>query len=431
MVNGLNRKNLLNTSHLFIERASRILINLVVGIVIARKLGPSDFGTYNYSIALVTIFQPLIDAGLNALLVKRFVNFNRNKYSILGTSYLIKLAVSIIVFGIIYVSFVNTSIGSDALILLVISFSIIFYPSNVLEFWFESQTKIKYNAIARILAVLFSSILKVAALFSNSPLFYLAIAYTLDFVFFQLIIFYIYSIKEGPILRFKFEKKLAKSMLSESWPLIFSGLAAIIYFKIDQVMLARMIGDKEVGIYSSAARISEVWYFIPIAITNSFFPEMLRIMKKGELAFNDFIQRTSNILFLAALSIAIIVTLLSDFLITIIYGIDYIDSSQILKIHIWCGIFYFFYPLFNKYIVVKNILKYSYITQISGALVNVGLNLIFIPKYGGKGAAYASLISYSFTSFFLLPFFPECRKIFLVFLKSIFFPFFIFNLKNK
>lgn len=430
MFNGLNRKNLLNTSHLFIERASRILINLFVGILIARKLGLSDFGTYNYSIALVSIFQPLIDSGLNALLVKRFVNYEKKKYSLLGTSYLIKLSVSIIVFVIIYFSFIHTSSDSESLILLIISFSIFFYPSNVFELWFESQTKIKFNAISRVLSVFLSSILKIAALFSNSPLFYLAIAYTLEFVFFQGVIFYLFTIKEGSILRFKFEKILAKSMLSESWPLIFSGLAAIVYFKIDQVMLSKMIGDKEVGLYSAAARISEVWYFIPIAITNSLFPEMLRIMRKSEDEFYAFLQRTSNIIFFTSFGIAIIVTLLSDNLITLLYGNEYIDSSQILKIHIWCGVFYFFYPLFNKYIVAKNLLKYSYITQISGAVVNVILNLILIPKYGGKGAAYASLISYSFTSFFLLPFFNDCRKIFLIFLKSILFPLFIFRLKK-
>src|SRR3546814_6946991 len=68
---------------------------------------------------------------------------------------------------------------------------------------------------------------------------------------------------------------LARRLLGQSWPLLLSGFAVMTYMRIDQIMLATMLDDHAVGVFSAALRVAEVWYFIPMAITGAAFPRML------------------------------------------------------------------------------------------------------------------------------------------------------------
>ena len=187
-------------------------------------------------------------------------------------------------------------------------------------------------------------------------------------------------------------------------------------------MIRWLVDAEEVGIYSVAAKLSEAWYFIPTVIVASLFPKLLELQKKDEAQFKVRLQHLFDFLFVMALTLAIIVTFISEPAINLLYGVEFGKSAVILSIHIWAGLFIFMRAVFSKWILVEDAIAFSMITQGSGALVNILLNLILIPLHAGIGAAIATILSYAMASYFSLFFYKKSRPIFWMMTKSLFFP---------
>jgi O-antigen/teichoic acid export membrane protein len=196
-----------------------------------------------------------------------------------------------------------------------------------------------------------------------------------------------------------FNKKLAISLLKDSWPLILSGLAVMIYMKIDQVMLQEMIGSEAVGLYSAAVRISEAWYFIPMVISSSLFPAIVNAKKQSEELYYARLQRLYDLMVWISIAIALPMTFLSDWVIKLLYGTEYSQAGSVLMIHIWAGVFVSLGVITGKIVIVNNQQKNSVYSTFLGLFLNIFLNYIIIPIYGIKGAAFTTLISQIFSGF--------------------------------
>ncbi|HBS6199539.1 TPA: polysaccharide biosynthesis C-terminal domain-containing protein, partial [Klebsiella pneumoniae] len=136
-------------------------------------------------------------------------------------------------------------------------------------------------------------------------------------------------------------------------------------------------------------------------------------------------------LFFCALIISIFITIIAHTAINILYGEAYAESATILIIHIWASLFVFMRAVLSKWLVIENMLPFSLVTHISGAIVNIILNLILIPKMGGIGSAIATVISYSISSYFSLFIFKRTRVMGWIMTKAIFTCFLIFRGKNE
>ena len=197
----------------------------------------------------------------------------------------------------------------------------------------------------------------------------------------------------------------------------------VIYLKIDQFMLRWMLGLEEVGIYSVAASISETWYFIPTAIMISFFPKLIELSNKKNSLYKLRLQQLIDMVFIIALIIAILITLLADEIILFLFGDPFIQSANVLIIHIWASLFIFMRAVFSKWVLIENMLVFSVVTEGLGTISNILLNLWFIPSFGLTGAAFASLISYAIASYFSLLLHPRSRIVFIMMSKAMFSPF--------
>jgi O-antigen/teichoic acid export membrane protein len=199
-----------------------------------------------------------------------------------------------------------------------------------------------------------------------------------------------------------------------SWPLILSGAFSAVNLKIDQLMLGNMAGTAAVGTYAAAARLSEVWYFVPTAVAASVFPSLLIAKRESTSAYEHQQQVLYDLMIWLSLPIAIGMTVLSGPIVAVLYGPSYADSSAILAIHIWAGPFVFMAAILSKWLIAENLLKFSFIRHGIGAIINVGLNLLLIPPLGGIGAAVATLVSYAAASyvacFAYRPTWPAARR---------------------
>jgi PST family polysaccharide transporter len=212
---------------------------------------------------------------------------------------------------------------------------------------------------------------------------------------------------------------LAKTLLKESWPLILSGVTIMIYMRIDQIMLGQMIGDKAVGLYSAATRISEVWYFIPMAMASSVSPAIYAAKEVSESLYYRRIEQFLRLLSCLSIVVAVPMSFLSGTIITVLFGKSYEASASILAIHIWASLFVFMGVGTSSWFIAEGLTQFALRRTIIGAITNVFLNIFLIPAYGGVGAAIATVISQAFASFLSNATHPKTRKIFNLQVKSL------------
>ena len=408
-----------NTGWMFGGRIFILAVSFAISIYIARYLGPSNYGLFNYAISFVGLFGFLSSLGLDNILNREIVKSHEKKDILIGTSFYLKIAGSILaILSIFTISIFTTN---DHLTLILIwMFALNSIPSafNVFEVYFNSQVLAKKVVISQMTASIVSAILKILLIYFDKGIFWLTVIYIIEtFIIASLLIFNYKGIG-NQLSKLKFDIGVAKNLLSDSWPLILSGVAVGIYMKIDQVMIKNMLGNEQAGLYAVAVKLSEVWYFIPGVITASIFPAIVNAYKRSEEEFNKRMSKLYFIMFWSSFLIALSTTFLAGPIIKILFGEAYLGSIVVLQIYIWSGVAVFIGSTTSKYLLTKNFLKISLIGTVLGSVINVLLNIVLIGKIGIQGAAISTLVSYS-VSVFIILFIHKTRSHGLLMLKSI------------
>lgn len=399
---------------MFAEQMLRMVAGLLVGIWVARYLGPAQFGVFSYAVAFAALFSAIAKLGLDNIMVRDLVRVPDQRDSYLGTAFWLKLIGAIVMLALIALSTQFTSNDATTnLYIFIIASGTIFQAFEVVDFYFQSKVLSKFVSICKLTQLLISSLIKLYLIFIQADLFWFVLISLVDQFTLAVSLFFAYRYqKVGGFYR-QFDRTIAKQLLHDSLPLIFSGLVIAIYMRIDQIMIKEILGEKEVGLYSAAVRISEVWYFIPMIIANSLFPSIVNTKKVSEELYYARLQRLYTLMVWVAISIALPMTFLSDWLITLLYGEAYRAAGQVLMIHIWAGVFVFLGVASSKWFISEGLQKYSTINTVFGAIVNVLLNFLLIPKYGIYGAAIATVLAQSVASYFMNLAFQQTRSNFL------------------
>jgi O-antigen/teichoic acid export membrane protein len=289
--------------------------------------------------------------------------------------------------------------GEARLLVAVVALGELFSALDAVDFWFQAKVQSRVTVMVRSISIFTGAAAKIGLILAGAPL----VAFAVAHVFQQGVKaagFAIVYWREtgGALRRLRFNPALAQGLLRQSWPLILSSAGALVYLKIDQVMLAQMKGAAEVGVYSVAARVSEIWYFIPGTIATSVFPGLIRARETDEEAYRKRLQHAYTVVVWLAFGISVCVTLLARPAVDFLYGQEYSRAAGILAIHVWTCPAIFMAAILSKWLVAEGLLIFSLTRHGLGALVNVGLNLVLIPRYGGAGAAAATLVSYTVSS---------------------------------
>ena len=211
-----------------------------------------------------------------------------------------------------------------------------------------------------------------------------------------------------------FKRETAVSLLRDSWPLILSALIVSIYMKIDQVMIKEMLDTQEVGYYSAAVRLSEAWFAIGVIVCNSLFPAIINAKKETEAFYYKRIQNLFLFLIMIAYVLSIFVYFLSNLIILLLYGKEYINASAVLSIHMFSAIFVYLGVSSGRWLIIENKSIINLYRTSFGLVVNIILNYFLIKKHGIVGAAYASLVAYIVAYYLADTLFPSTRKIFVL-----------------
>lgn len=394
------RRIIVNTGWLFSLRVLRILVGLFVSVWVARYLGPDRFGSFSYAIAFITLFTPIAQLGLKELVVRDIVREPAGRAEIMGTAFFLRLGGGAIAFA-----------GASLSILLVrdeqvvrfmtaiVAFGLLFSAFETIELWFQSKVEAKYPVVARAVALIVASAAKVAMILLRAPVVAFAAVAAFEMVAIAAGFLVVYRLRGFRLAEWRFRLARARELLAQCWTLVLAGVLSIIYLRIDQVMLGGMLGDGAVGVYSTAVRLSEVWYFVPIAISTSVFPALVRARERDVALYGRRLQQLYDFLAGLALVTAIAVTIVAGPLVRILFGEQYAGAAPILSIHIWAGLFVFLRAGLGRWLITEGYMTFFFYSNAIGCAANVLLNLYLIPRYGGIGAAAASIVTYFLATF--------------------------------
>lgn len=418
------RRYAANTAWMLSEQVLRLIAGLLVGIYVARYLEPAGYGLYSYAVAFAGIFAAFARLGLDAVVVRDLVTHRERQGDILGSSFWLKVLGGVAAAMLVLVSLPFSSGGDPltAAAVAIVGISIIFQAFDVADLFFQAEVRSKYSSICKIVQLSVSVAVRLGLIAANADVIWFAAAVFVD----QLTLAAAYTVamwrqKILPVIRV-YSDDTAAALLRSSWPLIISGVAILLYMRIDQVMINGMLGASAVGSYAAAVRIAEVFYFAPMVITASVFPWLVAARQKSEGEFRAATSALLDVMTILGLAIAIPLFFLSDWIILRLFGPAFADAAGVLKISAWVGLFVFSGLVAQQWVVARDQTWQSMIRSIAGAICNIALNLVLIPRMGINGAAIATLVSQALASIVLNAAFADSRPVFVLQLKSLVLP---------
>jgi O-antigen/teichoic acid export membrane protein len=354
-----------NTGWVLAERILRYAIGFLVGVWIARYLGPEQYGLLNYAAAFVAIFAFMGTLGLDSIAVRDMVRGPHTRNETLGTLLLMRLLggmtmVLVVAAGIVVLRPDDPRVP---MLVLLVSLAQLLLAFDSIDCWFQANVTSRYAW----------AILAEMALFAIGML-------------------AAFSWSGGRLANLQPSLARTKAFLAEGWPLMLTALVAAVSLRIDQVMLGQMAGYAEVGAYAIAVRAVEVTYLVPAVLAASIFPAMIKSKALEGARYEARIQQLYDIVLWTAVAISLPLSLLSGPIVQLLVGSAYAGAAPVLAILSWMPIFVFFGIVRQRWLLAENALRAVMAVEVCGCALNVLANMLLIPRYGAVGAAIASLI---------------------------------------
>ena len=404
-----NSKEVKNASWIIGGKVVQMLLSFIIGLLTARYLGPSSFGTINYAIALVSFFSSFCTLGINNVIIKDFSDYPNQIGGAIGTTLALR-AISSLASAIMIISFVVVfDAGSRTTIIVacLCCVALLFQYFDTINYYFQSLYQSKVSTIASLIAYLFFSGYRIINLVLEKNVYWFAFSTSVEYIVNAICLIFAYKQYKGPKLFFS--KEIAKRIIAQSYHYILSGMMVAIYSQTDKIMLKQLLDEAEVGFYAVASGLCDKWVFVLSAIIQSVYPTIISVYKNDMELFYKKNRQLYAIVFYVSFIVSILFCILGRIIIITLYGAEYEPAVIPLRVITWYTAFAYLGVARNAWIVCtgnQKFLKYMYL---GAAGINVVLNMIFIPLFGATGAALASLFTQVFTSFIIPLMIPEMR----------------------
>ncbi|WP_454803452.1 flippase [Mucilaginibacter phyllosphaerae] len=413
-----------NTGWLLIARVGSMVVKFVINsVLLSRYLSTAEFGILNYPMAIVTFTMAIAALGLDGFITRELISHPEKKDTLLGTAFWLRLIAGLATLPLVFLVYMLLSLAKPLETpfnyVLIVAFTSVVQSANIIDSFFQSKVQGKNIMYVQVSGNIISALVKLLFIILKLPLIWFVYSLLFDAVILALGYVILYKKNGNHIGAWKYDSKITSYLLKHSWPLAFSAILVTIYMKIDQVMIPMYVKASQLGIYMTAASLSENWYFIPVAIATSVFPAIMHARKTDIDRYYKRLQNMYDLMVVLSVCIALVMSLGSNFIYHILYTKPYWPAAPVLAVHVWAGVFVFLGSASGQYLIAEGYFKLSMLRTGVGAIVNIILNLFFIPKYGIIGAAYATLIAYAVATFFIV-LIPKTRHQGVMMLRSLF-----------
>lgn len=417
---ALSAKMTKNAFWLIGVKVYQVLVNLVVTMLMARYLGPSNYGLISYAASFTALFSSFCTLGINSIVVNELLRDEAHRGKILGSAIgmrLISSALSVVTIVALAWA-LNPNEPTTIAVVLIYSTTLIFQCFDTLNYWYQSQLRSRVAAVVSAVGYTVATVYKICLLVTGKDVRWFAASHVVEFALIALLLVATYCRSKPGDQRLRFSGKLSKGLLSRSYHFILSGLMVAIYGQMDRIMLKSMLDETAVGYYSAASTICTMWPFVLAAIIDSAKPVILAQFGVDKERFEKYMIRLYGAILYVAFAAAIAITLLSKYIILILYGEAYISAQGALCILCWETAFSYLGVARSTWLVPFGKQKYEKYIAASGAVCNLILNAVMIPLWGVNGAAVATLLTQVITNFVVGFLFRDIRRNNLLILKG-------------
>lgn len=401
---------LANSGWLSLDKVLRIGVGAVLTVWLARYLGPDRYGQLSYAIGFAVIFGAVASLGINNILVRDLVQHPEERTQLLVSAFALKLSGGLTAFlmALATVFLLRPTDAVSHWLVGIVSFSMVFQSAEVVELWFQSQVGSRHVVRWKIAVFAFISVLKVYLILTSSGVMAFAWLFMAEFALTAAVLLWRYDLTLFSGLIHNHWRSRIRQLLRESLPLMASNTAALLYMRMDIIMLREMRGDAAAGLYAAATVISEAGYFLPVVIVASAFPIILKYQREDQASYLFSIRKLYRTLLLLAVTVALPLSLFSGPIIGLLYGESYRGSTWVLFIHLWACLPMFISVISDHYLLAESRQKIILYRSVMGAGMNFLMNLALIPRFGPAGAAAATVLTHLLI-LFSLGFFKETR----------------------
>lgn len=406
------KKYFANTGWIFFGKGGNLVIGLLTTLYVARALGPTNLGELGYALSFVGIFSFIAVLGIDSVLYRELVKYPEKRDRYMGTALIIKLAAATVATFLTIASayfFSPKDVSFVLIALLAISF--IFQSFYIISYEFGAEVRGKTISVLSFLITLIVNLSKITVVLLGHGVIFLAFILVLESILYATGYVYCRYRAFGSVWRWKFDSTLAKSLIWNSWPFMFSGAFALVYARIDQIMLKNMIGATSVGLYDASVRLTELWYFIPTVIIGSLLPALINAKKQNQKEYLHRVITLTLLITVIVFVIALIMTLFSRSIVLLVFGEAFSGSILPLQIYVWALIPISLITLFNNLFLIEDFKVMLFLSSFAGMVINIASNLLLIPLYQTTGAAVATILSSMCIAVFLMIWFVYAGKL--------------------
>lgn len=397
-----------------------LLSGLIVGIIVARYLGPEQYGLMDYVISLVFLFQSFAIFGLDAIEVREEARNRQPFQVIIGTAFGLKIVLSVIfMIAVIATSWWMDADGYTTLLVAVYSLSIVFNTLGVIRNYFMAIVQNEYIVKAEIARTLIGIGVKLILLLCHAPLIGFMAAYMFDFLLVASGYVMAYRTKIGRLSEWRFDATVGRYLLRESFPLLLTSVAVIIYQRIDHVMIGQMIDKVSVGYYSVASRFVEVLIYIPMMLAQTITPVLVSARERSEQDYVRKGQQFMNFSLWCSFLAAALTSLLAYWIVRYTFGISYLAAVPVLQVLAFKAASVALSNTAGAMLVTEGLQRWAILRDGLGCIVCVVLNYLLLPRYGIMAAAFVAIASNVAAGYLADALIPAYRHLFVRQTKSL------------
>ena len=385
-----------NTLWQVAEKILRMAGGLLMTVLVAQHLGPDGFGLLNYAFAFSTFFQLLTGLGFEATLVKSVLENRQLARKILGMAMLMRLLAALFMLMVSMALIVWAEPSRPVLwqMMAWLGLAFVVQAGETIDFQFQASQQMHKTSLIRLAGFLASVLYRAWLIYAGKDLVWFSSALLVESFFVSLM--FLLSCRKDHFGFPEFNLDFAgtgRKLLRVGLPMVFSSMVWFLYSRLDQIMVARFLGDAQSGYFSVSTRIVEVFIFLPTALASAMLPGLIQSLGEGGAAFARKMQMLTDMVFLLAVLVCSFLVVFAPLVVRYSFGEQFLPAAEALAIQGFVCLFSFLGSAAQPFFVARNLTGMLFVRNLAGAGINLLLNLFWIPTFGIAGACYATLLS--------------------------------------
>lgn len=386
------RRILSNSGWMIGDRVLRMALFLGVNVAVARHLGPTELGRLSYALSLVGIATGFAFAGLDSIVVRELTARPEDRHRLLGTSAaLLGVGVLLALAALTAGSFLAGHDAETRRLVLLGSISLLVQPVTVVGWHFQARLESRHAVIAGTVAQASTALARLGLAYVGAGVAAFALVAGMEAVLIGLAVCVAYLRVGESVRSWRVDGALARTLLASAWPALLSSVLTMTFMNLDQVLLRELEGERAVGAYAAAARLSTSWYFVPMALMSSAYPLLVTARQRDDGSYHRRLQLVHDLALWGPIVFCVLVSPFARPLARLLLGAEYADAGVVLALHLWTAVPVCLGVVGSYWLLIEDLTWLMLVRVAVGLAGLVGVAAWGIPRLGAPGAALALL----------------------------------------